>query len=111
MLEDKATIKKNKITINKNGKGRLNQEGCEWIVAGAEKCKAEDDAQKQKVEARNLLENSRSKDKNVAGEHLGDTMSAEDKAAIEKPSRDGDNFDRRSDAVHQRVQTEAQEGY
>ena len=109
MLEDKATIKKNKITIT-NDKGRLSKE-IERVVAEAEKYKAEDDGQKQKVQARNQLENLCYQVKNVAGEHLGDTMSAEDKAAIEKPSRDGDNFDRRSDAVHQRVQTEAQEGY
>ena len=76
VLEDKATIKKNKITINKNGKGRLNQEGCEWIVAGAEKCKAEDDAQKEKVEERDQLEKLCYQVKNVAGEHLGDKMSA-----------------------------------
>ena len=41
----------------------MNQEECEWIVAGDEKYKAEDNAQKQKVEARNQPENSRSKAK------------------------------------------------
>ena len=80
--EDKATNKKNKITIT-NDKGRLSEEEIEWIVAEAEKYKADDDAQKEKVKERNQLENLCYQVKNTANEQLGDTMSAEDKAAIE----------------------------
>ena len=105
--DDKAT-NKNKNTIT-NDRGRLSKEEIERMVPEAEKYKAEDDAQKEKVEARNQLENF-CQVKNMASEQLGDTMSAEDKAAVEKASKDGDNFDRRSDVLHQRVQTEAREG-
>ena len=59
------------------------------MVAEAEKYKAEDDAQKEKVEARNQLENFCYQVKNMASEQLGDKMSADDKAAIEKASKDG----------------------
>ena len=86
--EDKATNKKNKITIT-NDKGRLSTEEIERMVAEAERNKAEDDAQKEKIEARNQLENFCYQVKNMAGEQLGDKMSAEDKAAIEKASKDG----------------------
>ena len=75
MLEDKATIKKNKITIT-NDKGRPSKEEIERVVAEAEKYKAEDDAQKEKVEARNRLENFCCQVKNMASEQLGDKMSA-----------------------------------
>ena len=73
VLEDKVTNKKNKITIT-NDKGRLSKE-IERVVAEAAKCKAEDDAQKEKVEARNRLENF-CQVKNMASEQLGDKMSA-----------------------------------
>ena len=86
--EDKATNKKNKITIT-NDKGRLSKEEIERMVAEAEKYKAEDDAQKEKIEARNGLENFCYQVKNMAGEQLGDKMIADDKATIEKASKDG----------------------
>ncbi|KAI4346723.1 hypothetical protein L6164_007595 [Bauhinia variegata] len=53
--EEKATGKKNKITIT-NDKGRLTKEEIERIIKEAEKFKAEDDAYKKKIEAKNELE-------------------------------------------------------
>merc|ERR1711862_1018190 len=53
--EDKTTGKKNNITIT-NDKGRLSKDDVERMVAEAEKYKAEDDAHKSKVEAKNGLE-------------------------------------------------------
>ena len=71
--EDKATNKKNKITIT-NDKGRLSKEEIDRMVAEAEKFKAEDDAQKERVEARNQLENFCYQVKNMVGEQLGDKI-------------------------------------
>merc|ERR1712137_782035 len=53
--EDKTTGKKNSITIT-NDKGRLSKDDVERMVAEAEKFKAEDEAHKGKVEAKNGLE-------------------------------------------------------
>ncbi len=59
--EDKTTGIKNKITIT-NDKGRLSKDDIERMVQEAEKYKADDEALKKKVEAKNALENY--------GEHL-----------------------------------------
>ena len=53
---DKSTGKANKITIV-NEKGRLSQEEIERMVGEAEKYKAEDDSNRNRVEAKNRLEN------------------------------------------------------
>jgi len=53
---EKSTGKENKITIT-NDKGRLSQDEIERMVQEAEKYKAEDDANKNRVEAKNGLEN------------------------------------------------------
>jgi len=53
---EKSTGKENKITIT-NDKGRLSQDEIERMVAEAEKYKAEDDANKNRIEAKNGLEN------------------------------------------------------
>ena len=53
---EKSTGKENKITIT-NDKGRLSQQDIERMVAEAEKFKAEDDANKNRIEAKNALEN------------------------------------------------------
>merc|ERR1712003_259939 len=52
---DKSTGKENKITIT-NDKGRLSKEEIERMVADAEKYKAEDDKQKDRIAAKNSLE-------------------------------------------------------
>lgn len=81
--EDKSTGKKNKITIT-NDKGRLTKEEIEAMVQDAEKYKAEDDAAKAKIEARNSLENYCYTLRNTIGEDkVKDKISPEDKKSIE----------------------------
>ena len=80
--EDKTTGKKNKITIT-NDKGRLSKEEIDRMVAEAEKFKAEDDAMKQKIEAKNQLENFCYSVKNTLNEQFAGKISADDKATIE----------------------------
>ncbi|XP_020252256.1 heat shock cognate 70 kDa protein-like [Asparagus officinalis] len=53
--EEKTSGQKNKITIT-NDKGRLSKEEIEKMVLVAERFKAEDEANKRRVEARNALE-------------------------------------------------------
>ncbi|CAJ1942304.1 unnamed protein product [Cylindrotheca closterium] len=53
---EKSTGKENKITIT-NDKGRLSQDEIERMVSEAEKFKAEDDANRHRIEAKNGLEN------------------------------------------------------
>jgi len=52
---DKSTGKQNKITIT-NDKGRLSKEDIEKMVNDAEKFKAEDEKQKERISAKNGLE-------------------------------------------------------
>ncbi len=52
---DKSTGKENKITIT-NDKGRLSKEEIERMVQDADKYKAEDDQQREKIAAKNSLE-------------------------------------------------------
>merc|ERR1712149_55122 len=52
---DKSSGKSEKITIT-NDKGRLSNEEIEKMVADAEKFKAEDDKQKERIGAKNGLE-------------------------------------------------------
>merc|ERR1719383_1228370 len=54
--QDKSTGKSNQITIT-NDKGRLSQADIDRMVQEAEKYKAEDEVNKQKIEAKNGLEN------------------------------------------------------
>jgi len=53
---EKSTGKENKITIT-NDKGRLSQDEIERMVSEAEKYKAEDDANRNRIESKNGLEN------------------------------------------------------
>eukprot|EP00644_Phytophthora_capsici_P010772 jgi/Phyca11/532912/estExt2_fgenesh1_pg.C_PHYCAscaffold_90071 len=53
---EKSTGKENKITIT-NDKGRLSQADIDRMVSEAEKYKSEDEANKQRIEAKNALEN------------------------------------------------------
>ncbi|AEA38984.1 heat shock protein 70KD (nucleomorph) [Cryptomonas paramecium] len=53
---DKSTGKSNKITIT-NDKGRLSKEDIERMVEEAEKYKTEDEKTRQRIEAKNNLEN------------------------------------------------------
>merc|ERR1711876_152104 len=54
--QDKSTGKSNQITIT-NEKGRLSQAEIDRMVQEAEKFRAEDESNKQKIEAKNGLEN------------------------------------------------------
>ncbi|XP_022089350.1 heat shock 70 kDa protein IV-like [Acanthaster planci] len=54
--KDESTGKSNQITIS-NNKGRLSKEDIDRMVSDAEKYKAEDEAQRERVTARNNLEN------------------------------------------------------
>jgi len=79
---DKSTGKENKITIT-NDKGRLSKEDIERMVQEAEQFKAEDEAQKDKVTAKNSLESLAFNMKStVEDEKLQDKISPEDKKAI-----------------------------
>ena len=81
MAEDKATSNKHKITIT-NDKGRLSKDQIEKMLKEAELFKEEDNAQKEKIEARNELENFAY---NLKGTIKGDNvkMDPEDKTKIE----------------------------
>merc|ERR1711934_553008 len=82
--QDKSTGKSNQITIT-NEKGRLSQAEIDRMVHEAEKYRAEDEAQKVKIEAKNGLENYCFTMRNtLAEEKLQDKFEAGDKEKIEK---------------------------
>jgi len=80
---DKGTGKSESITIT-NDKGRLSTEEIDRMVADAEKYADEDKAIREKVEARNGLENYAFSLKNQVNdqEGLGGKIEAEDKEAV-----------------------------
>ncbi|XP_049448352.1 heat shock cognate 71 kDa protein-like [Epinephelus fuscoguttatus] len=79
---DKSTGKENKITIT-NDKGRLSKEDIERMVQEAEKYKAEDDVQRDKVSAKNGLESYAFNMKStVEDEKLAGKISEDDKQKI-----------------------------
>jgi len=81
---DKSTGKENKITIT-NDKGRLSKEDIEKMVNDAEKYKAEDEQQRDKIAAKNGLESYCFNMKTtVEDEKLKDKISAEEKETITK---------------------------
>jgi len=82
--QDKSTGKANQITIT-NEKGRLSQSEIDRMVAEAEKFKAEDEANKSKIEAKNGLENYCFTMRNTLQEEkLKDKFEGDDKDKIEK---------------------------
>jgi len=82
--QDKSTGKQNQITIT-NEKGRLSQADIDRMVEEAEKYKAEDDANKSKIEAKNGLENYCYSLKNTLQEEkLKEKFEAGDKEKIEE---------------------------
>merc|ERR1711907_881430 len=86
---DKGTQKVNKITIT-NDKGRLSKEDIEKMVNDAEKYKAEDEAMKSKVEAKNGLESYCFQIKNTLNEEkLKEAFTDEDKSTIETCASEG----------------------
>jgi L1 cell adhesion molecule like protein len=79
---EKSTGKENKITIT-NDKGRLSQDEIERMVEEAEKYKAEDDANKNRVEAKNGLENyCYSLKSSIEGEEVKDKIPEDDKKTL-----------------------------
>merc|ERR1712146_122632 len=82
--QDKSTGKSNQITIT-NEKGRLSQAEIDRMVQEAEKYRAEDEAQKVKIEAKNGLENyCFTMCNTLQEEKLQDKFEGDDKDKIEK---------------------------
>jgi L1 cell adhesion molecule like protein len=81
--QDKSTGKQNKITIT-NDKGRLSKDEIERMVQDAEKYKAEDDSQRDRVSAKNALESYCFNIKQtIEDEKLKDKLSEEDRKKIQ----------------------------
>ncbi|XP_054591667.2 heat shock 70 kDa protein 1-like [Nothobranchius furzeri] len=79
---DKSTGKENKITIT-NDKGRLSKEEIEKMVQDADKYKAEDEQQREKIAAKNSLESYAFNVKSsVEDEKLMDKISDQDKKKV-----------------------------
>ncbi len=79
---DKSTGKENKITIT-NDKGRLSKEEIERMVQEADKYKAEDDQQREKIAAKNCLESyAFNMKKSVEDENLKGKISEDDKKKV-----------------------------
>merc|ERR1719149_600974 len=79
---EKSTGKEQKITI-KNDKGRLSQDEIDRMVDEAERYKAEDEANRVRVEAKNSLENYCYSMKNtMSDEKLASKLSDDDKATV-----------------------------
>jgi len=79
---DKSTGKENKITIT-NDKGRLSKEEIERMVNDAEKYKNDDDAQRERISAKNGLESYCFNMKStVEDEKTKDKISEEDRKTI-----------------------------
>jgi len=82
--QDKSTGKSSQITIT-NEKGRLSQAEIDRMVQAAEKYKAEDEANKQRVEAKNGLENYCYTLRNsMQEEKLKDKFTEADKSNLDK---------------------------
>jgi len=81
---EKSTGREQKITIT-NDKGRMSADEIERLVQEAEKYKAEDDATRARVDAKNGLENYTFQMKNTMNEEQFEAkLSAEDKAKMEE---------------------------
>merc|ERR1712173_241064 len=89
---DKSTGKQNKITIT-NDKGRLSKEDIEQMVNDAEKFKAEDEKQKERIAAKNGLESYCFNMKStINDEKLKDKILEEDKRVISSKCEDAVNW-------------------
>ena len=83
---DKAGGKSNKITIT-NDKGRLSKEDIERMVSEAEKYRDDDARHKERIDARNGLENYIYSVKNTATE-AKDKLPEEERQAVESACKD-----------------------
>jgi heat shock protein 5 len=87
--EDKGTGNKNQITIT-NDKGRLSEEDIQRMVKEAEDAAEEDKKARERVEAKNQLENYAYQIRNTINddEKLGTKISSEDKETLETAVKD-----------------------
>ncbi len=86
---DKSTGKENKITIT-NDKGRLSKEEIERMVQEADKYKAEDDQQREKIAAKNGLESyAFNMKKSVEDENLKGKISEDAKKKVIEKCNEG----------------------
>nr|AWS31933.1 heat shock protein 70IVA.1 [Apostichopus japonicus] len=81
--KDSSTGKSNTITIT-NDKGRLSKEEIDRMVAEAEQYKAEDDAQRERITARNQLENYAYSVKSAVRDAPEGKLSQEDRETVMK---------------------------
>ena len=79
---DKSTGKENKITIT-NDKGRLSAEEIERMVREAEEYKADDDKQRERIQAKNSLESyAFSMKSTMEDDKIKDKVSEEDRTTV-----------------------------
>ncbi|VDM50105.1 unnamed protein product [Toxocara canis] len=82
--QDKSTGKQNKITIT-NDKGRLSKDDIDRMVHEAEKFKADDEAQKERISAKNALESyAFNMKQTIEDEKLKDKIPESDRKKIEE---------------------------
>jgi len=80
---EKSTGKQNKITIT-NDKGRLSQDEIERMVFEGEKYKADDDANRNRIESKNALDNyCYSLEQSISGDEVASKMDPVDKTRLE----------------------------
>lgn len=90
--QDKSTGRSNQITIT-NDKGRLSKEEIERMVAEAEKFKAQDQEEADRVQAKNSLESYAYNLRNSLGEpQIKSKLSKDDKKALEEAIDAAINF-------------------
>jgi len=90
--EDKGTGKKEQITIT-NDKSRLSQEEIDRMVKEAEEAAEDDKKAKERVEARNSLENYAYSIRNVINDdEKGGKLPDEDKSALEAAIKEVTDF-------------------
>ncbi|VDM15700.1 unnamed protein product [Wuchereria bancrofti] len=111
--QDKSTGKHNKITIT-NDKGRLSKDEIERMVQEAEKYKADDEAQKDRISAKNALESyAFNMKQTIEDEKLKDKISADDRKKIEDKCNevirwlDGNQTAEKDEFEHQQKEMEA----
>jgi len=88
---EKSTNKSNKITIT-NDKGRLSPDEIERMVQEAEKYKAQDDALREKVDAKNKFESYLYQLKSSVSGELKDKLSSDDKSKIDDAIKEGESW-------------------
>jgi heat shock protein 1/8 len=90
--QDKTTGKVNQITIT-NDKGRLSKDQIEKMVREADQYKAEDDVQKQRIEAKNALESyAYSLRNSIRDEKISNKLEGADKETLNNAIDDTINW-------------------